>query len=115
MELHSWNIGDVLAVEVRANAIDANCAEHFRAHLEPHLLEHRKIILDLGHVAFADSTGLGAILACLHRSAAVGGELRIAGLRPLVQEMFRVLGLSRLVDVHATSDEAVAAFTPAVV
>jgi len=115
MELRSRKIGDVLAVEVRGSAIDAECAEDFRAHLEPHLLQHKKIVLDLRHVAFADSTGLGAILGCLHRAAAVGGELRVAGLRPLVQEMFRVLGLSRLVDIHATSDDAVAAFAPAVV
>jgi len=115
MQFRSRKVGDVMTVEVRGSAIDAACAEDFRAHLEPHLLEHKKIVLDLRHVAFADSTGLGAILGCLHRAAAVGGEVRVSGLRPLVHEMFTQLGLSRLVDVHATTDEAIAAFDTAAV
>jgi anti-anti-sigma factor len=68
------------------------------------------VLLDLNAIAFADSTGLGAILVCLHRAAAAGSTLRICGLRPLVQEMFHVLKLDRLVDVHATAEDALLAF-----
>jgi anti-anti-sigma factor len=70
----------------------------------------RKVLLDLNAVAFADSTGLGAILVCLHRAAAAGRMLRICGLRPLVQEMFHVLRLDRMVDIHVTPEEALTAF-----
>jgi anti-sigma B factor antagonist len=103
-------LGDVTAIEVGADTLDAERADDFRVQLEAKLHAHRKVLLDLGAVAFADSTGLGAILVCLHRAAAAGGKLRICGLRPLVQEMFHVLKLDRMVDVHVTTEEALLAF-----
>jgi anti-anti-sigma factor len=100
----------VTAVEPDGGTLDAEHADDFRAQLEAHIHAHGKILLDLGPVVFADSTGLGAILVCLHRAAATGGKLRICNLRPLVHEMFHVLKLDRMVDVHATPEEALLAF-----
>ena len=114
MQLKCRRQGDVTVVELDEDTLDAERAEDFRAQLETYLHAHRKVLLDLGAVAFADSTGLGAILFCLHRSAATGGKLRISCLRPLVQEMFHVLKLDRMVDVHVTAEEALLAFGAAV-
>lgn len=110
MRLRFRQIGDVAALEADGSTLDAERSDEFRVELESHLLASRKVLLDLNGIAFADSTGLGAILVCLHRAAATGGKLRICGLRPLVQEMFHVLKLDRLVDVHATQEEALLAF-----
>ena len=110
MLLRFRQLGDVAAVAPDGNTLDAERAEEFRAQLEAHLFANRKVLLDLNAIAFADSTGLGAILVCLHRAAAAGGKLRICRLRPLVHEMFEVLKLDRLVDVHATAEEALLAF-----
>jgi anti-anti-sigma factor len=106
-------LGDVIAIEVKESTLDAERAEEFRQELEARIHGSRKVLLDLNAVAFADSTGLGAILVCLHRAAAAGRKLRICGLRPLVQEMFHVLRLDRMVDVHVTLDEALSAFAGA--
>ena len=110
MQLKCRQLGDVTAIEIDENTLDAERADDFRAQLEGTLQANRKVLLDLGAVVFADSTGLGAILVCLHRAAASGGKLRICGLRPLVQEMFNVLKLDRMVDVHVTTEEALLAF-----
>jgi anti-anti-sigma factor len=106
----SRQLGDVTVVEVDEKTLDAEGAEAFRAQVEAHLVRNPKVILDLGAITFADSTGLGAILVCLHRASAIGGQVRICSLRPLVQEMFHVLRLDRLVDLHATREEALRAF-----
>ena len=98
------------AIEIDGDTLDAERADDFREQLAASLQADRKVLLDLGAIAFADSTGLGAILVCLHRAAESGGKLRICGLRPLVQEMFHVLRLDRMVDVHATTEEALLAF-----
>jgi len=103
-------LGDVIAIEVKETTLDAECAEQFRELLEAQLEGGPKVLLDLKAVAFADSTGLGAILTCLHRLSRKGGTVRICGLRPLVHEMFRVLRLDRMVDVHPTPEEALLAF-----
>lgn len=110
MQLKCRQFGDVTAVEPDEGTLDAERADDFRAQLEAQIHAHRKVLLDLGPIAFADSTGLGAILMCLHRAAATGGKLRICGLRPLVQEMFHVLRLDRMVEVHVTTEEALLAF-----
>lgn len=110
MQLLCRQLGDVTAIEVDEDALDAERAEDFRKQLEARIHASSKILLDLNAVAFADSTGLGAILVCLHRAATAGRKLRICGLRPLVQEMFHVLRLDRMVDVHGTPEEALSAF-----
>ena len=110
MRFRFRQLGDVAAVEAEESTLDAERADGFRDGLAAHLGAHRKVLLDLNAVAFADSTGLGAILVCLHRAAAGGAKIRICRLRPLVQEMFHVLRLDRLVDVHATPEEALRAF-----
>ena len=110
MRFRFRQFGDVAAVEPDGSTLDAERADEFRHELHAHLQANRKVLLDLNAVAFADSTGLGAILVCTHRAAPSGGKLRICGLRPLVQEMFHVLRLDRMVDVHATPEEALLAF-----
>jgi anti-anti-sigma factor len=110
MRFRFRQFGDVAAVEPDGDTLDAERADEFRQELQTHLHVNRKVLLDLSAVAFADSTGLGAILVCIHRAAAAGGRLRICGLRPLVQEMFHVLRLDRMVDVHTTPEEALLAF-----
>jgi len=110
VQLLCKQLGDVTAVEVAEDTLDAERAEEFRAQLDAHIEKNPKVLLDLNAVAFADSTGLGAILVCLHRAARAGKKLRICSLRPLVQEMFHVLRLDRLVDVHLTPEEALLAF-----
>ncbi|HEX5138533.1 MAG TPA: STAS domain-containing protein [Planctomycetota bacterium] len=110
MHLRYRQLGDVTAVEVAEDTLDAERAEEFRAQLEARIQASPKVLLDLSAVTFADSTGLGAILICLHRAANAGRKLRICSLRPLVQEMFHVLRLDRLVDVHVTPEEALLAF-----
>lgn len=113
MHLKWEQLGDVASVEVTEDTLDAESAEAFRTEIEARLHANPKILLDLNAVVFADSTGLGAILVCLHRAATSGGRLRICSLRPLVQEMFHVLRLDRLVDVHETPEEALLAFAAA--
>jgi anti-sigma B factor antagonist len=110
VKLRCKQLGDVTAVELEGDTLDAERADDFRVQLEARLHASPKVLLDLGAVAFADSTGMGAILVCLHRAAAAGRKLRICGLRPLVQEMFHVLRLDRMVDVHYTPEEALLAF-----
>lgn len=110
MRLNGRQIEEVTKVDVVGDTLDAERAESFREQLEEWMDRSPKVLLDLSAVAFADSTGLGAILVCLHRAATAGRTLRICGLRPLVQEMFHVLRLDRIVDVHVTPEEALAAF-----
>lgn len=62
-----------------------------------------RIVVDLSEVAFLDSSGLGALVACLKTARQAGGDLRIAA--PSKQVMM-VLQLSNLDRVLARFDTA---------
>ena len=62
-----------------------------------------RIVVDLAAVDFLDSSGLGALVACLKTARQAGGDLRIAA--PSAQVMM-VLQLSNLDRVLARSDTA---------
>ncbi len=65
-----------------------------------------KVIVDFGGLGFIDSSGLGAIVACLKHLRERGGELALvapegSGLRRLMD----LTGLDRVLTVYPTADE----------
>lgn len=64
---------------------------------------HPRIVVDLSAVTFLDSSGLGALVACLKSARQAGGDLRIAA--PSAQVVM-VLQLSNLDRVLARFDSA---------
>jgi len=50
----------------------------------------RKLILDLTHVEFVDSAGLGIIMRAFGEMEQVGGRLRIAGAKEQVLRLFEI-------------------------
>jgi anti-anti-sigma factor len=50
----------------------------------------RKLVLDLTHVEFVDSAGLGVIMRAFGEIEQSGGQLRIAGASEQVQRLFNI-------------------------
>src|SRR5208282_5378181 len=50
----------------------------------------RKLVLDLTHVEFVDSAGLGVIMRAFGEIEQAGGQLRIAGASEQVQRLFNI-------------------------
>ena len=68
-----------------------------------------KVIVDFSRLGFIDSSGLGAIVACLKNLRERGGELTLvapdgSGLRRLLE----LTGLDRVLTVHAAVDDVAA-------
>jgi len=63
------------------------------------------VVLDLSHVVFVDSSGLGAIVAAM-KQMGPGRRLDLAGLAPDVAKVFR---LTRMDSVFVIHDSAVSA------
>ena len=56
----------------------------------------RKIVFDLSALDYTDSSGIGAVVACLTLIKKSGGELRVAGANPRIQRIFSMTGVDRL-------------------
>jgi anti-sigma B factor antagonist len=69
-----------------------------------------KLVFDMSAVQFVDSSGLGAILSCLRQLNARGGDLKVFGLSKGVRALFELVRMHKVVEIHNTREEAIAAF-----
>jgi len=68
-----------------------------------------RLVLNLEKMDFIDSAGLGVLVSCLRRTAAEGGDLRLADVPPFCRSIFELTRLTRVFDVTESVEEAVRA------
>jgi anti-anti-sigma factor len=69
--------------------------------------ECQRVILDLTHSPFLDSTALGVIVAAQKSMQAKGRELVVAAGNPTVARVLSVTGLDRSLKVRTSLSEAI--------
>jgi len=81
-------------------SLNASNVQAFRLSIVPHLEQHDKIVLDLSHVEFIDSAGVGTLISCLRIVTERKGQLRLCGLNRAVRILFELMRMHRLFEVH---------------
>ena len=100
--------GDVLIVRVDEKRVDASRAPLFKDEMTRRIeAGHTRLVLDLSGVEFVDSSGLGAIVACLKRLGP-RGDLAIAGAKGPVSRLFTLTRMDKVFRLHDTVEAAVA-------
>lgn len=66
----------------------------------------RKLVLDLEHLDFIDSAGLGMLVMCAGLMSQCQGRLCVAAATPRVAQVFEVTNLELMVALHPTADSA---------
>ncbi len=66
-----------------------------------------KMVINLEKMDFIDSAGLGVLVGCLRRTAAEGGDLRLAAVPPFCRSIFELTRLTRVFDVTESEAQAV--------
>ncbi|MEU4560542.1 STAS domain-containing protein [Actinoplanes sp. NPDC023936] len=64
------------------------------------------LVFDLAGLTFCDSTGMGTFIDLARDARAHHGWIRLAALEPFVRESFQLLNLDQLLDLYATTDNA---------
>jgi anti-sigma B factor antagonist len=62
--------------------------------------DHRQVVIDLRHVTFIDSTGLGAIIETNRQLRGQGAHLVIVRPSGLVRRLFEITGLDSILDLR---------------
>ena len=107
MNLNLEKINGCTILFIKEERIDAhNSGELKEAVL--HLIEQGEvnIIVQLEHVRFIDSSGLGALLSGYKNAAAKSGKLTLANMQQQVLSMFELTRLNRVFDIYADLNEA---------
>ncbi|MEB2528518.1 anti-anti-sigma factor [Kocuria rosea] len=66
----------------------------------------RRVVLDLGGIAFMDSSGLGALIGCLKIARHAGGDLRIARAGPRLQMVLELTSMHRVLPPYESPEKA---------
>ncbi len=91
--------GDETVLEIEGT-LDAVTAPELRGVVDQLVNEQRKTVtLDLANLRLIDSSGVGVIVSLFKRIRAIGGQVRIVGLRDQPRAIFRLLRLDRVFPV----------------
>ena len=97
----------VVVVEMAGSIrIGPNCLqiEHM---VEDLIRQHEtRAIFDLSGVPFIDSSGIGTIVRCLTKLKKVGGTLRLTGVKGMVEGVFKLSQIDRVLEIFPTASEA---------
>src|SRR5262245_66434824 len=86
---------------------------------QPRLLTHirrvvqegrRQVLLNLTHVSYVDSTGVGEIVGAYTRVVREGGMLKLCGVSARTQELLDTTNLGSVIESHMTEAAALESF-----
>lgn len=88
--------------------LDHDTAEPLRQALDTTWPDGKRLLVDLTHLDFCDSTGLNVLLRGRLAIQESGGTLELVGLHPPVARMFHITGADRLFRLHTDLEAALA-------
>jgi anti-anti-sigma factor len=108
MEIRERRDGGVVVLSP-VGRIDNDTSPQFHDRLMGCLASGTSALVDFSGVEFISSAGLAVLMTAAKEAKAKNGRIAVAALRPVVQEIFTISRFSRVVPVHATAAEAIAA------
>ena len=110
MDIDVKEVGSVTIVAPRGD-VDMAVADDIRGRLTGLVDKGQaRLVLDLGAVMYIDSSGLGALVAAMKHARGVGGDIKVCALASDVRALFEMTRLNKVLSVHATRQEAIAAW-----
>lgn len=110
VKLVAENIGDIIVVSLTADALNIANATAFEDEMENLIEPGAKIVLDLSHLRFLDSTGIGLIRFWHEKLCSSGGLLKLCSLTKQVHSVFELIKLDRILNIYKTREEAYHSF-----
>ena len=96
--------------------IDHASAESFKTALAPHIARcaagQDQIVLDLSGVDYISSAGLRVLMLARKQAKAQGGTLAVAGLTPVVKEIFEISRFTVVFDLFPSVRAALERISP---
>jgi anti-sigma B factor antagonist len=108
LTLATREVDGVTVVAVRGE-IDVYTAPRLRDKISDLVADgNYELVVDLQGVDFLDSTGLGVLVGGLKKVRAHDGSLRLVCAHDRLLKVFRITGLAKVFDIHASPEAALA-------
>ena len=111
MNLSMKTVDDILVISFMEEMnLDSNNTVQFREEVAKHIEGMNKVVINMGNVAFLDSSGVGTLIAIWRNVSKNDGDLRLTSIRPIVRTIFELVRLHRVLEMYETEEEAIASF-----
>ena len=107
-----------LSVEIRdgtvvatlpAGVLDTSSVPVLSQKLSPFLEGAQRMVLDLHHLDFMDSSGLGALVGYRERLHAAGGHLCLAAVPPRIFKLLKMVKMDQVFGIYESVEDAIKA------
>jgi anti-sigma B factor antagonist len=109
LRLESRPVGDVQIVQCHGRIVAGNEVFTLHSHVGDSIQKHGDVVLQLDHVEFVDSSGLGALVRLMQAARSKGGDLKLTGLPPNVRKMLELTSLLSQFETYDSVEEAITA------
>lgn len=103
--------GKSVSIVAVQGELDAHTFPKLQERLTQAITQNEKaVVIDCGRLDYISSAGLGVLKRMVKEIRANGGDIRLAALSEKIHNIVNLLGFSKIIQVFATVDEAVASF-----
>ncbi len=111
LSIDTREVSHVTILDVRGRIVLGDEIEHLRMAVRGLVTEgKKKIILNLAHVDYIDSSGVGELVGCFTTVRNAGGELKLLNLSQKVHDVLHVTKLYTVFDIKDDEFHAVKSF-----
>lgn len=111
MEIEHFIDDDTIIITPKISSLDAKDVPEFKEKVLDIIMNQnktglKKFILDLKHIEFVDSSGLGSFLSILRHLRDHGGSLRLTNMHKSVRTIFELVSMHKVFETYGTLEEA---------
>lgn len=108
MQINKSEVDGVVVIKIEEKRFDASVSPDFKQFTMDVVGEGKdRIVLDLAAVEFIDSSGLGSLVGIL-KGIGADGRLAVSNVPPQARDLLKLTRMDRVLDIHDTTDQAVA-------
>ena len=109
MRLESRPVGEVFVFQCHGRIVSGNEVFTLHSQVGDAIQKHGEVVLQLDHVEFLDSSGLGALVRLMQAARAKAGDLKLCGVPPKVRKILELTNLLKQFEVYDSLEEAITA------
>jgi len=109
LRLENRPVGDVLVVSCHGRIVAGNEVYTLHSFVGDSIVKYGDVVLELDHVDFIDSSGLGALVRLMQTARAKGGDLKLCGVSARTRKTLEMTGLSSQFEIYDSVEEAITA------
>ena len=109
LRLESRPVGEVLIVQCHGRIVAGNEVFTLHSFVGDSIAKYGDIVLQLEHVDFVDSSGLGALVRLMQSARAKSGDIKLTGLPPKIRKTLEMTQLISQFEVYDSVEEAITA------